>query len=309
MSFDRERLADRIATQGRVARVVVATARGSVPREAGASMLVWDRSTDGTIGGGTLEWEAIARARDVLRDGADRLDVLPLGPALAQCCGGQVTLVTEIWDAARLSQHSESLVVRPVPGGSAQMPLAVRRLLAKARAEGATVGARILDGWLIEPVTRPSRPLWIYGAGHVGHAIAAVLSPLPEFDVVVVDDRPDRMPQGVTPLVAANPADAVAYAPGHAEHLVLTYSHALDLEICHRILGREFRDAGLIGSATKWARFRKRLGELGHAPAQIARIRCPIGEPALGKHPQAIAVSVAAQLLRPMALEARKEAL
>ena len=86
-------------------------------------------------------------------------------------------------------------------------------------------------------------------------------------------------------------------APAEAEHLVLTYSHALDLEICHRLLGHGFRAAGLIGSATKWARFRSRLAALGHAPEQVARIRCPIGDPALGKHPQAIAVGVAAEIL------------
>ena len=158
------------------------------------------------------------------------------------------------------------------------------------------------DGWLIEPLHRPSRAIWIYGAGHVGRAIAAILAALPEVEVTLIDDAierfPETLPEGVTPLVAASPADAVTHAPDHAEHLVLTYSHALDLEICHRILGRSFSHAGLIGSATKWARFRKRLGALGHGPGQIARIACPIGEPGLGKHPQAIAIGVAAALLK-----------
>ena len=63
-------------------------------------------------------------------------------------------------------------------------------------------------------------------------------------------------------------------------------------------MGHDFAFAGLIGSATKWARFRSRLAALGHAPERIARITCPIGEPSLGKHPQAIALGVAAGLLR-----------
>ncbi|MGA1209563.1 MAG: XdhC family protein, partial [Gemmobacter sp.] len=69
------------------------------------------------------------------------------------------------------------------------------------------------------------------------------------------------------------------------------------LALCHGLIGRGFGFAGLIGSATKWARFRARLGALGHAPEAIARISCPIGDPALGKHPQAIAIGVAAELI------------
>ncbi|MBD3677389.1 MAG: XdhC family protein, partial [Rhodobacteraceae bacterium] len=135
-------------------------------------------------------------------------------------------------------------------------------------------------------------------------ALVSVFASLPEFEITWVDTGTDRFPEdipaGVTRLVAANPAEAVRHAPIHAEHLVLTYSHALDLEICHRLLGHGFARAGLIGSATKWARFRTRLAALGHGPAQIAQIDCPIGDPSLGKHPQAIAVGVAARLLSPV---------
>ncbi len=90
----------------------------------------------------------------------------------------------------------------------------------------------------------------------------------------------------------------MAHAPVGAEHLIVTFSHALDLELCHRLLQRGFAFCGLIGSATKWARFRARLMDLGHGAATVGRITCPIGEPALGKHPQAIAVGVAAAMLR-----------
>jgi xanthine dehydrogenase accessory factor len=89
----------------------------------------------------------------------------------------------------------------------------------------------------------------------------------------------------------------MAHAPRDAHHLIVTYSHALDLDLCHAALSRGFASAGVIGSATKWARFRRRLAQLGHAPAAIDRIDCPIGDPRLGKHPQAIALGVAARLL------------
>ena len=303
MSFDRARLEQDIADHGQVVRVVVAEVGGSAPREVGASMTVWADGQSGTIGGGALEWQAAERGRDLLAGGADRVDRLPLGPALGQCCGGHVTLVSEIWDADRIAHLGTSdVVARPLPGTDSEMPLTVRRICSAARSQGDGPETVVRDGWLIEPLAKIERSIWIYGAGHVGRAIAAVLSDLPGVAVTLVDDAAERfphaLPDGVSPLVAANPADAVAYAPDDAEHFVLTYSHALDLEICHRILGRSFRRAGLIGSATKWARFRRRLASLGHGEAQIARIECPIGDPSLGKHPQAITIGVAAELLR-----------
>jgi xanthine dehydrogenase accessory factor len=88
-------------------------------------------------------------------------------------------------------------------------------------------------------------------------------------------------------------------APRDSEHLILTFSHVLDLALCDVMLRHGFGDCGLIGSATKWARFRARLAALGHAPAEIARIACPIGDPDLGKHPQAIAIGVAAAMMKP----------
>jgi len=147
----------------------------------------------------------------------------------------------------------------------------------------------------------PTRPLWIWGAGHVGRALVDVLSRLPQLEITWVDTAAERFPETVPGNVrvvpAADPARLVARAPVDAEHVVLTYSHALDLALCHELLQHGFGHAGLIGSATKWARFRKRLGAMGHAPAQIARIACPIGAPHLGKHPQAIAIGVAADML------------
>jgi xanthine dehydrogenase accessory factor len=159
-------------------------------------------------------------------------------------------------------------------------------------------------------VAEAERQVWVWGAGHVGRALVSVLAPLPGIAVTWVDVSAERfpevVPEGMTVVPASDPAVVADYAPVGAEHLVLTYSHALDLELCHRLLRRGFGSLGLIGSATKWGRFRSRLRALGHSGEAVARIRCPIGDPSLGKHPQAIAVGVVAELLRAPKTAARE---
>ena len=302
MSFDAKRLAALLADRP-LARVVVASTQGSVPRNVGASMLVDAAGlVDGTIGGGALELQAISAAQAALATGEDRLDKQPLGPGLGQCCGGAVTLLTEVWTGERLAESASHLVARPVPGGPDSPSLSVQRILAHGRDGRTPLQPRMLDGWMIEPVSAPDRIIWVWGAGHVGRAIVDVLAPLPGLGISWIDSDaarfPTDIPSGVTPLVASNPADLVSLAPPSAEHYVLTYSHAFDLEICHRVLSGAFLFLGLIGSETKRARFRSRLSALGHENAQIDRLTCPIGDPALGKHPQEIALGVGAEILR-----------
>ncbi len=308
MSLDRSALAEAVAAHGRVARVVVIAADGSTPRGAGTSMLVWDQGgsggQSGTIGGGALEWEAAKAARALLaRDGIFlRQELkLPLGPALGQCCGGHATLLIEVIGPDELAAIPEDQpFARPVTsGGATELPLAVSRILAAVRSGRDPALPARADGWLVEAVGTTARPLFLYGAGHVGRAVVQVLDGLP-FAVTWIDDDRARFPDPVTGaamLVAANPADAVALAPADAIHLVMTYSHALDLEVCHRVLSRSFGVLGLIGSATKRARFAKRLAELGHPAASIERLICPIGDRQLGKEPKAIAIGLAHSLL------------
>lgn len=303
--FDRAELLARLGDVGRVIRVVIAEVKGSSPREVGAAMLVWRDAggilrQSGTIGGGALEHLATQAAQVMLEQGVlRRFDCYPLGPAIGQCCGGAVALLSEIYSADMALP--EAVIARPALADT-PMPLAVKRLLVAQRAQGVTPQAQLVQGWFIEPVVRPSRQLWVWGAGHVGRALVSVLAPLPEIAITWVDTGaerfPETVPEGVTVLPATDPARVVAYAPQEAEHIVLTYSHALDLELCHRILGHGFATLGVIGSATKAARFRARLHDLGHLPAEIQRIACPIGDRSLGKHPQAIALGVATAFLK-----------
>ncbi len=303
MSLDRAELETAIAAHGTVTRVVITGFAGSAPRETGAAMLVWQTGQSGTIGGGALEHQASNRARALLPDQTPHLRqtlALPLGPALGQCCGGMVRLLLERLSATELAAIPVSgLYARPLSSGTAETPLAVSRALRLARS-GMPHAPALDHNWFIEPMAAPVTPLWLYGAGHVGRAIARVFEGLP-FQLHWIDtDRtrfPEDLPTHATILAAANPADVVGYAADNAIHVVLTYSHALDLELCHRILSRPFGQLHLIGSATKRARFAHRLRALGHADAAIARIVCPLGVKSLGKEPGAIAVGLAAALL------------
>ena len=158
------------------------------------------------------------------------------------------------------------------------------------------------DGVIVEWFCDRRRPVWLFGAGHVGRALMLALAPLP-FDVIWIDERRDAfpavVPANVEPVRSAGPADELARAPTGALVVVMTHSHAVDLAIVHAALAAgRFGYVGLIGSASKRARFTRRLREAGVAEARIAELACPIGVPGIGsKHPAAIAAGVAVQLL------------
>lgn len=254
-------------TQGSVCLVEVTAVRGSAPRGPGAWMAVQPQALIGTIGGGHLEWEAVRLAREWLQQGLQgdaRTHQFALGPSLGQCCGGAVEV--------RLS---------------ALAPSGLNAVMARLQ---------------------PQRmPVALFGAGHVGHALVRVLQLLP-FAVQWVDSREDMFPAQPWPQVQyehSQPVhDAVQHLPAQSLVLVMSFSHAEDLDIVCACLRRQRTHGdlpfvGLIGSATKWAVFQKRLAERGFTPEEIAHITCPIGVAGVpGKEPEVIAIAVAAQLLQ-----------
>ena len=248
--------------------VQVDAAQGSVPRDAGAWMAVFASSLVGTIGGGHLEYEAIAKARTLLRTQpkATVAEVMrfALGPSLGQCCGGVVHLR---FDAVGASNASAL----------------------RARLQPALT------------------PLALFGGGHVGHALVRVLSPLP-FALMWIDSRDGVFPADVPGNVTCEHSDPVEAAvhtlPPQSRVLIMSFSHAEDMEVLAACLKRHRQHAdlpyiGLIGSNTKWATFRSRLQARGFTPDELAYVTSPIGVPGIeGKEPEVIAIAVAAQLLQ-----------
>ena len=241
--------------------VEVAEVLGSTPREAGALLLVTADAIAGTIGGGELEHRAMERAREALAGEPllDHLD-LPLGPALAQCCGGHVTLRLRQVVAGDRAALAERLAAR-----QARLPRVV-----------------------------------VFGAGHVGRAVVQALAPLPFRPLWLDSrpgQLPPDPPAGVETRTIADPA-GFATEPEDLV-LVMTHSHPLDLAIVEAVLRRgDFAWLGLIGSATKRRRFESQLRAAGISAENLKRLVCPIGLAGIaGKEPAVIAASVAAQLL------------
>ena len=272
--------------------VTVQRVQGSAPRDEGAWMAVFPDWLINTLGGGHLEHSAIQLARQWLRDGpgargvSDTPDTpnaedvpnapgsaaeagsftrtIALGPSLGQCCGGVVDLRFE-----RLQGPlSPALQQRLKPHGS---------------------------------------PVAVFGGGHVGTALVRVLATLP-FEVRWVDSRDEIFPPDMPPQVQCEHSDpvqaAVADLAPSSRVLIMSFSHAEDLDIVQACLKRQRQRAdlpfiGLIGSKTKWATFRHRLRERGFSDQECEQVTCPIGVPGIeGKEPEVIAVAVAAQLLQ-----------
>ena len=201
-------------------------------------------------------------------------------------------------------------VNRPVVVDSSAGGDAAREGLPKGRGRDGTTAGRhagpavVLegDGVIVERFCDSRRPVWLFGAGHVGRALMLALAPLP-FEVTWIDERADAfpaaMPANVRALRSADPAGEVARAPAGALIVVMTHSHARDLAVVHAALAAgRLGYVGLIGSASKRARFTRRLRESGVPEARIAKLVCPIGLPTIGsKLPAAIAAGVAVQLL------------
>jgi xanthine dehydrogenase accessory factor len=257
--------------------VSVDSVQGSGPREVGAWMAVFPQTLVNTIGGGHLEFQAITEARALLQRPASENALstathedntlttrYALGPALGQCCGGVVHLKFERISAADAAALKQ-------------------RLLANGQ------------------------PLALFGGGHVGRALVNVLSTLP-YNVQWVDSRDEIFPAQLPPNVVCEHSDpvhaAVADLPSGSSVLIMSFSHAEDLDVVAACLKRQrlhgdLKFVGLIGSKTKWATFQHRLEAKGFTAEELAFVTCPIGVNGItGKEPEVIAVSVAAQLLQ-----------
>ena len=277
------------ASAGPVALVTVLATEGSAPRGPGARMVVSAGRLSGTIGGGALEHQAAAQARAMLDlpPGSWRIQDYPLGPLLGQCCGGRVRLLVEHLEPAWLDL--------PEPVLSRTTPERIARESARSPASAPVTARGERPALFLEPVAVERRPVLLFGAGHVGRAIVSRADGLP-LHIAWYDSRVEMAEwPGV---MLATPDDMVVCAngaAGDAALLILTHDHALDYRLTAAALAGAAGFVGLIGSATKRARFVSRLNADG---VDSTRLTCPIGLSGIvGKEPDVIAIAALAQLL------------
>lgn len=304
---------------------------GSAPRDAGCRMIITAHEALGSIGGGSLEFEATAHAREMLADGNtvwQEHRPYGLGPALNQCCGGTVLLLFERFEAgvpawlktlaeAAAAQQAvvlasaidraepyKALISQTIEDDSVPGEVMARgRELLRNFGETGIETLETSEGkWWLELIRVQHKPLVLFGAGHVGQAVARLLSEMP-FEVSWVDGRPDVFPDrpgpNITTVRSGDPLAEVGKAPPGSIFVVMTHSHQLDEDICFDVLSRgDFAWLGLIGSVTKRRRFVQRLAQRGIGESRLARLVCPVGLSGIkGKRPATIALSLVAQLM------------
>ncbi len=262
MNFAIDSLEAFLAREYKLVIVEIKKTFGSTPRETGTFMLVSPTDAHGTIGGGQMEHLAIDNARALLAGVSDQFEMnIPLGPDIGQCCGGRMVLTFRIGDDATRAALDRKLKER-----------------LKALPE-----------------------VWLFGAGHVGRALAdaLLLLPLKTYAVETRKSELDLMSAGASHRLVAMPEAIVKdIAPGSAV-VILTHDHALDFLIAREALARnDLAYVGMIGSKTKRATFSSWARKEGLSDDAISRLVLPIGGKTVSdKRPSVIAAMSAAEIL------------
>jgi xanthine dehydrogenase accessory factor len=301
-----------MAASGPFVIVTIAEAAGSAPREVGAKMLISDTLQYGTIGGGNLEYKVTDQARKFLvGEGPEyRFQTYALGPLLEQCCGGNVTILLERIEpgAEFLLERRHGFLKTRFLDGALQKDwvdhFSLDPLYFQDAAGNKHDGKAVDATAMLELVARAPHRLYMFGAGHVGRAVALAVASLP-FDVTWVDAResefPAHIPVNHTKHVADDYCAFVDEAPAGALYLIFSHNHQRDYALAAKILARaDAAYCGMIGSKTKRARFEAKMLKSGVVDkAAFASLTCPIGVTGIsGKEPAVIAASVAAELLQ-----------
>lgn len=296
--------------------VSILSSGGSTPRGAGAVMAVFpDGVSAGTVGGGSVEYEAIRLAQALLerRESALRDFCFTPGDGLDMACGGSVTLHFQYLPAAgdniallrRLleatGENANLWLVRRLAGAeTVEMLLAdgVRPPLPPGLLQDRAV---FRDGWFALPAVRAGM-VYLFGGGHVSQALAPVIAAT-GFRFAVWDDReefacPERFPQAerlfcgpfetLSERLTVTPDDYV---------VIMTRGHQADYTVLAQLLRSGARYIGCIGSKKKLALCRERLLLAGFTAEEYARLHAPIGLAIGAETPAEIAVSVAAELI------------
>jgi len=256
--------------------VSIVALQGSSPRGVGSKLLVTEDQQFDSIGGGHLEYKAIAQARLMMtQEHLTAIIDYPLGASLGQCCGGKVSLMFEVFKATKIDY----------PLGASL---------------GQCCGGKV--SLMFEVFKATKMPVVVFGAGHVGRALVPLLAQLP-VQVTWVDSRydmlPKELPHGVVGMQEEHPQDYVTDCVANSCYLVMTHHHGVDLALTEAILKRgDAYYLGVIGSVTKGRKFRQRLAAKDYSVNSISHLNCPMGKAGIsGKQPMEVAIAIAAQVM------------
>tara|TARA_Y100000996_G_scaffold18520_1_gene13711 strand:- start:376 stop:1119 length:744 start_codon:yes stop_codon:yes gene_type:complete len=225
-------------------------------------MLISENDIYGSIGGGQLEYSVIEISKKNLSNDEFNNEIvnIPLGPSIGQCCGGYVRVSIEKFKDGLTSLEKEK---------SKSINL---------------------------------QHLYIFGAGHIGQELSSRSIDL-DFKINLVDSRIDflnlQQKDNVNTILANSPWLLIKNLPKNSFFIILTHSHDYDFKIINEILRTQnFKFLGLIGSKTKFNRFKNRLLKIGHKENLISKIECPVGLKNISsKKPAEIAISIIGRLL------------
>ena len=296
------------------ALATVARARGSTPVPAGTKMLVGPEGRLlGSIGGGCVEAEVIGAALDAQAQRRPAILTHHLNADLAGdlglSCGGTVDIFVEPHVAdeqyvrvLELAATADSGLVRTATAWDrAEGPVKTFEPLHALRSSAAAA-TLTRDGRFMEERLRPAPRVFVFGAGHVGAAIARAAAAA-GFRVVVIDDRADyadasRFPDDVAVLAADVEATLTRYPLTAADAVVIaTRGHRNDALILERVAPSDAGYVGLLGSRRKKIVVTKGLAAAGVPAKSLRRVRVPVGLAIGAVTPEEIAVSVVAELI------------
>ena len=295
------------------ALATVARVRGSTPVPAGTKMLVGaEGRLIGSVGGGCVEAEVIGAALEAQRRRAPTLLTHHLNADLAGdlglSCGGTVDIFVEplvaddsyvrVLDSAAAAASG---LVRTATDWDRGQPIKTFEPLTGSGRSGA-VATLTRDGRFVEERLLPAPRVLIFGAGHVGAAIARAAATA-GFRVVVIDDRAEYADRsrfdGDIDVLAADVADALVRYPLSAADAVViaTRGHRNDALILERVALSAAGYVGLLGSKRKKIVVTKGLSAAGVPASSLRRVRVPVGLAIGAVTPEEIAISVVAELI------------
>lgn len=296
---------------------------GSVPRGEGAKMAVFTQGTEGTVGGGPVEFacEKMGRAQLALKASAIKQYELSASKAatLGMVCGGDVEVLfvylshanaqaTEVVQAileaygrgedawlvyryadgqATIGLYTEAEGLQCLPDVDAAEIEAMRGEHTAMHRDGDTL-------LLVEPLVQAGM-VYVFGGGHVSQALVPVLRTV-AFRTAVFEDRPEFVADGILGDYAKI-SDCITITDRDYV-VIMTRGHLSDAVVLEQVLRTPARYIGMIGSRKKLAATKERLLAAGFGEADFARMHSPIGLPIGGSTPQEIAISIAAEMIQ-----------